>query len=184
VLIYPSGKRVRVNRDTRGRLSGLDKVDSLGNVLGTYMSGVGYNVAGQVTGLSLGNGVSEGYGYSADRLQLTSQTATRGVTTLMSLTYNYAAAAPASARGSRARFPPGVTTHYVWEGVQVIAEYNGSTGALISEYVYAWSRMAARDQGGVLRYFHQDRLSTRLITDGTGTVVGRKTTTGSFAIAA
>jgi hypothetical protein len=90
VLIYPSGKRVRVIRDTRGRMSGLDKVDSLGNVLGTYMSGVGYNVAGQMTGLSLGNGVSEGYGYSADRLQLTSQTATRGVTTLMSLTYNYA----------------------------------------------------------------------------------------------
>jgi RHS repeat-associated protein len=66
----------------------------------------------------------------------------------------------------------GATTHYVWEGAQVIAEYNGSTGALISEYVYAGSRMVARDQGGVLRYFHQDRLSTRLITDASGTVVG------------
>jgi RHS repeat-associated protein len=66
----------------------------------------------------------------------------------------------------------GVTTHYVWEGAQVIAEYNGSTGALISEYVHAGSRMVARDQGGVLRYFHQDRLSTRMITDGSGNVVG------------
>ncbi len=66
----------------------------------------------------------------------------------------------------------GVTTHYIWEGSQVIAEYNASTGALISEYIYAGSRMVARDQGGVVRYFHQDRLSTRLITDGNGTVVG------------
>jgi RHS repeat-associated protein len=272
----------------------------------SHMSGVGYNVAGQVTGLSLGNGVSEGYGYSADRLQLTSQTATRGVTTLMSLTYNYAATAGASGAGTTAgnsgqlmsmsgtingqnraqaftydnvgrlltatgwsvwqrrcaydrwgsrtgmwdatsggnqiqniviapngsstknnriysvngviygydaagnctadgahnygydgegrlanvdsgatasygydannwrvkKQSAGVTTHYVWEGAQAIAEYNGSTGALISEYVYAGSRMVARDQGGVLRYFHQDRLSTRMITDGSGNVVG------------
>lgn len=66
----------------------------------------------------------------------------------------------------------GVTTHCVWEGAQVIAEYNGSTGALISEYIYAGSRMVARDLGGVLRYFHRDRLSTRLITDSSGNVVG------------
>jgi RHS repeat-associated protein len=66
----------------------------------------------------------------------------------------------------------GVTTHCVWEGAQVIAEYNGSTGALISEYVFAGGRMVARDQGGVLRYLHQDRLSTRMITDATGAVVG------------
>jgi RHS repeat-associated protein len=66
----------------------------------------------------------------------------------------------------------GVTTHYVWEGSQVIAEYNGSSGALISEYIYAGGRMVARDQGGVLRYFHQDRLSSRLITDGSGLVAG------------
>ena len=66
----------------------------------------------------------------------------------------------------------GVTTHYVWEGGQVIAEYNGTRGALISEYIYAGSRMVARDQGGTLRYYHQDRLSTRLITDSSGTVMG------------
>ena len=66
----------------------------------------------------------------------------------------------------------GVTTHYVWEGSQVIAEYNGTTGVLISEYIYAGSRMVARDQSSVLRYYHQDRLSTRVLTDGTGTVIG------------
>ena len=66
----------------------------------------------------------------------------------------------------------GVTTHCVWEGAQVIAEYNGSNGALISEYIFAGSRMVARDQSGVLKYYHQDRLSTRLITDSSGTVIG------------
>jgi RHS repeat-associated protein len=68
----------------------------------------------------------------------------------------------------------GITTHYVWEGSQVIAEYNGVTGALISEYVFAGSRMVAREQSAVLRYFLQDPLSTRLITDSTGNLVGRE----------
>ncbi len=303
-LVYPSGKRVRVNHDSRGRMSGLDKVDSLGNVLGQYVSSVGYNTAGQVTSLGLANGVSESYGYSADRLQLTSQSAVKGASTLMSLTYGYQAGAGASGAATTAgnsgqlisiggtvngfsrsesysydnvgrlatatgwnwqrrysydrwgnrigmwdavvggnqlqsiviqpggsavnnrvqsinavsysydasgnvtgdgvrsysydgegrqvsvnggavstsvydssnrrvkKTAGGVTTHYIWEGSQVIAEYNASTGALISEYIYAGSRMVARDQGGVVRYFHQDRLSTRLITDGNGTVVG------------
>jgi RHS repeat-associated protein len=51
----------------------------------------------------------------------------------------------------------GVVTHYIWEGSQVIAEYerggglSGATGT---------------------RYYHQDRLSTRIITDGAGNVVG------------
>jgi hypothetical protein len=66
----------------------------------------------------------------------------------------------------------GVTTHSVWEGSQVIAEYNASTGALLSEYVYAGSRMVAREQSGVMRYYHAARLSTRLTTDATGAVVG------------
>jgi len=32
--------------------------------------------------------------------------------------------------------------------------------------------MVARDQSGTVRYYHQDRLSTRLITDASGTVMG------------
>jgi RHS repeat-associated protein len=304
-MIYPSGKRVRVNRDSRGRLSGLDKVDASNNVLLGYMSQVGYNTAGQMTGLNLGNGVAESYGYSNDRLQLTSQTATKGAATLMSLTYNYAASAGASGIGTGAgnigqlmaitgtinsqtrnqaftydnvgrlvtatgwgawqrrfaydrwgnrtgmwnatsggsqlqsialqmsgsaptnrisnvngvsyvydssgnvtndgayaytydaesrlvsvsvggsgsygydsanrrvkKVSGGVTTHYVWEGDQVVAEYDGTSGALISEYVYAGSRMVAREQSSTIRYYHADRLSTRMITDGAGAVVG------------
>lgn len=67
---------------------------------------------------------------------------------------------------------PSATTHYIWEGSQVIAEYDGPTGTLITEYIYAGNRMVAREQGGATRYFHQDRLSTRMITDGNGNVVG------------
>jgi YD repeat-containing protein len=95
-LIYPSGKRVRTNHDSRGRTSGLDNVDSVGNVLANYMTSVGYNTAGEVTSVNLANGVNETYGYSVDRLQLTSQTAVKGASTLMSLTYSYAASAGAS----------------------------------------------------------------------------------------
>jgi len=307
LMIYPSGKRVRMNRDGRGRLSGEDNVDNSNNVLTSYISSIGYNQAGQVTGSSLGNGVNEAYGYSADRLQLTSQTATAGATSLINVQYIYQAPlgysgtlttagnsgqliqisgtigpqsrtqtftyddlgrlATANGKGLWGRrfvydrwgnrtsvydatsggnliqsvtleqaggvptnriasvgvanysydlignltadgthtyqydaasrmvsvdsgsttssaydsanrrvkkVAGGVTAHYVWEGSQVIAEYDGNTGALISEYVFAGSRMVEREQSGVVRYFLQDRLSTRVITDGSGTLVGRE----------
>lgn len=304
-LIYQSGKRVRMNHDQRGRLSGLDRVDTAGNVLGQYVTSIGYNIASQVTNIGLASGVTEGYGYSPDRLQMNSQTVTKGANTLLSLTYGYSASAGQMGAGSLAgnsgqmvsitgsvngqtrnqaftydnvgrlatatgstwqrrygydrwgnrtgvwnatnggtqiqsvaiattasvannrvanvnsisyshdasgnvtndgshgygydgegrmanvdggatasytydasnwrvkKVAGGITTHCVWEGGVVIAEYNAATGALVSEYIYAGSRMVAREQGGVLRYYHQDRLSTRLITDGSGLVVGQ-----------
>ena len=51
----------------------------------------------------------------------------------------------------------GVVTHYVWEGNQVIAEYERGGGGAPATGT---------------RYYHQDRLSTRVITDGAGAVVG------------
>jgi YD repeat-containing protein len=60
------------------------------------MSGIGYSAAGQVIALTLGNGVIETYGYDANRLQLTSQTATKNggpQNGLMNLTYGYQASA-------------------------------------------------------------------------------------------
>jgi RHS repeat-associated protein len=51
----------------------------------------------------------------------------------------------------------GVVTHYIWEGDQVIAEYERGGGST---------------QATGTRYYHQDRLSTRLITDGAGNVKG------------
>jgi len=96
VMIYPSGKRIRTNFDSRGRFSGEDKVDTSGNVLASYLSGIIYNVAGQLTAMTSGTGATESYTYSNDRLQLTRQTAVKESTTLMDLTYSYAAAANAS----------------------------------------------------------------------------------------
>ncbi len=90
-ITYPSGRVVNINRDSTGRLSSL--TDGGG---ANYLSGMGYNAAGQVTGLTLGNGVAETYGYDANRLQLTTQTATKSggpQNGLMNLTYGYQASA-------------------------------------------------------------------------------------------
>jgi RHS repeat-associated protein len=51
----------------------------------------------------------------------------------------------------------GVVTHYIWEGGQVIAEYE---------------RGGAATPATGTRYYHRDRMSTRVITDGAGNVVG------------
>ena len=89
-ITYPSNKRVKTNYDTRGRVSGIDKYSGT-TLLSTYLSAMTYNTAGQVTGFSLGNGVVTAFGYSTDRLQLTTQTATKNGNPLMSLTYTYQA---------------------------------------------------------------------------------------------
>src|SRR5689334_18068932 len=59
-----------------------------------------YSIIGQLTGLALGNGVTESYTYSADRLQLTTQTASKGAISLMNLTYSYSASAGQNSSGS------------------------------------------------------------------------------------
>jgi RHS repeat-associated protein len=68
----------------------------------------------------------------------------------------------------------GVLTHYLWEGSDVIAEYNGSTGAQQVIYFYAGSRLVAKDVGLSRRFFLSDRLSVRLALDGSGNAVGRQ----------
>jgi len=88
-ITYPSGRVVNINRSSTGRLTSLTDQYSA-----NYLSGLSYGVAGQVTGLTQGNGVVETYGYDANRLQLTSQTATKSggpQNGLMNLTYNYQA---------------------------------------------------------------------------------------------
>jgi RHS repeat-associated protein len=65
-------------------------------------------------------------------------------------------------------------THYVWEGNQVIAEYNGSTGTMMVQYGYAGSRMVANTANGTTQYFLSDRLSNRLALSDVGVVVGRQ----------
>jgi RHS repeat-associated protein len=68
----------------------------------------------------------------------------------------------------------GATTHYVWEGSQVFAEHNGSTGSVIADHIYSGTRMIAKVEGGATRYFLSDRLSVRLMLDASGNVVGRQ----------
>ncbi|MFY9553129.1 MAG: discoidin domain-containing protein [Blastocatellia bacterium] len=68
----------------------------------------------------------------------------------------------------------GATTHYIWQSSQVIAEYDGNTGAVQVDYVYSGSRMIAKVASGATQYFLYDRLSTRLVLDGNGNVLGRQ----------
>ena len=65
-------------------------------------------------------------------------------------------------------------THYVWESSQVLAEHNGTTGAVLIDYVYSGSRMIATVASGSTQYFLSDRLSVRLSLDSSGTVTGRQ----------
>jgi len=55
-MIYPSGQQVSVNHDDKGRMQSLTY--NPGDTSG-YLTGVSYNIAGQVTGLTLGNGVAQ-----------------------------------------------------------------------------------------------------------------------------
>jgi RHS repeat-associated protein len=64
-------------------------------------------------------------------------------------------------------------THYVWQGSKVLAEHNGSTGAVLIDYVYSGGRMIAKVASGSSQYFLSDRLSTRLVLDSGGNVSGR-----------
>src|SRR5215471_6194691 len=106
IVTYPSGDRFRTDYESRGRILGEDNVDSSGNILTAYASSIGYNPAQQVTGMTLGNTLTEQYTYDgggqSTRLQLTNQNVMKGASTLMNLSYNYQAAAGASGTGTSA----------------------------------------------------------------------------------
>jgi RHS repeat-associated protein len=297
--------------DNKGRLQAVKNSAGV-----AWMNNIAYNIAGQVTGDTLvtsGTVTNEAFGYDSNRMQLTSQTATKGSTTLMNLTYNYQATAGQNGAGTTAgnsgqlmsisgtingttesaaysydlwgrlttssqttnavsaqrRFAydrwgnrtgmwdattggnqiqsvvlqqsggaptnrltsvttnsvqanytydaagngtndgahsyvydgenrsvsmdngavlcaydhqnrrikksvGGLPTHCVWEGSKVLAEYNGSTGALLVQYLSADSGMIGKVEGGATRYFLSDRLSARLVLDVSGNVVGRE----------
>jgi RHS repeat-associated protein len=93
LMTYPSGKRVKVGSDARGRLADLKKVDDSGATQDTYLSGITYRADGRISSQNLGDSTTENFGYSNDRLQLTSQTVTNGSNTLLNLSYGYGAGA-------------------------------------------------------------------------------------------
>ncbi len=70
----------------------------------------------------------------------------------------------------------GTTTVYIFSGGKVIAEYqNGAApSSPTREYVYSGSILTAKIEGGSTNYYHTDHLSTRLLTDGSGNVLGQQ----------
>lgn len=153
-ITYPSGRVVNINRSSSGRLNSL--TDGAG---ANYLSGIGYNPAGQVTGLTLGNGVAETFGYDANRLQLTSQTATKSggpQNGLMNLTYNYQATAgqmgPASTAGNAGQL------------MSISGTINSTTESAAYKYDYV-GRLASSNQtsngSSAQRRFSYDRWGNR-----------------------
>jgi RHS repeat-associated protein len=95
-ITYPVSLRtLNINHDEKGRLS------SIADQYRTYLSGLVFNPAGQVTSQGNGNGVTESFTYN-NQLQQITQTATVGGNTRMSLTYGYQSAAGQSGTGTTA----------------------------------------------------------------------------------
>jgi RHS repeat-associated protein len=68
------------------------------------------------------------------------------------------------------------TTVYVFSGSKVIAEYdNGAAaGSPSREFVYSGATLLAKIDSSGTQYYHQDHLSSRLITDSSGNTVGQQ----------
>ena len=145
-LTYPSGASYTSNFDNKGRLSSINGV----------LSNITYDVAGQVTGMTMGNGVVETYGYDAQRLQLTSQTATKSGTTLLSLTYGYQAIAGQSGAGSTAGNSGQLTsisgcingqtesTAYTYDNLSRLLTSNQTTNGTTAQRRFAYDRWGNR----------------------------------------
>jgi RHS repeat-associated protein len=66
----------------------------------------------------------------------------------------------------------GITTVYISDGDQDIAEY--TNGTLSNEYVYLGMRAIATHANGTLYYHVRDHLSTRMYLDSAGNIAGQK----------
>src|SRR5579883_2214117 len=64
-------------------------------------------------------------------------------------------------------------TVYIFSGSKVIAEYdNGvAVGSPSREYIYSGSALLAKIDSSGTKYYHQDHLSNRMVTDASGTKV-------------
>jgi len=67
------------------------------------------------------------------------------------------------------------TTVYVFSGSRVIAEYdNGAAaGSPSREYIYSGGHLLAKIDSSGTKYYHQDHLSNRLVTDSTGNTLAQ-----------
>lgn len=93
-ITYPSNHVVYRSYDTIGRLcevAGAAISGNCGTATTPYASGFSYNTAQEMTGFNYGNGVAASFGYSSDRLQMTSRSYAKSGTTLFGLTYAFPA---------------------------------------------------------------------------------------------
>ena len=88
-VTYPSGHVVAQSYDAIGRLCAVGASGSTCTTGTTYATGFTYNTAQQPTAFSYGNNVAASFGYSPDRLQLTSLSYAKSGTTLFGLTYSH-----------------------------------------------------------------------------------------------
>jgi RHS repeat-associated protein len=67
------------------------------------------------------------------------------------------------------------TTVYIFSGSKVIAEYSGTSAPypLSREYIYSGGALLAKIESGATKYYHQDHLSNRLVTDSNGNTLAQ-----------
>ena len=122
-------------------------------------SGYGYDANGNMTNDGMNTLV-----YDAENH------AVSGSGSLGSGTYTY------DGNGLRAKKVSGsTTTVYIFSGSKVIAEYdNGAAvGSPSREYIYGGSALLAKIDSTGTKYYHQDQLSNRLVTDSSGNTLAQ-----------
>ena len=89
-LTYPSGHVVQQSFDAIGRLCEIAPLTTgCSTATSPYATGYSYNTAFEATGLNFGNGVNATFGFSPDRLQMSSMSYVKGTQTLFGLNYFY-----------------------------------------------------------------------------------------------
>ena len=113
-VTYPSSRVLNISHDSKGRLSGIaEPLPGPNGSAPSYLRSVTYSDIGQLTGDIVGGtqfswgytgGVTEQFGYDANRLQMTSQKAGTAspYTNRMDLTYSYSATSGQMGSGSTA----------------------------------------------------------------------------------
>jgi len=155
---YPSGQLLYYRHDSHGMTSSLGNYPSGGS--GTdYVTGHSHDIAGQLSSVSYGNGVTEQYGYDPARMQMTSHKAgtTSPYTNRMDLTYDYTAKAAG-------QMGVGSTVGNAGQLMNVSGTINGTSET--AAYTYDnYSRLVTSDQtsnaSSAQRRFAYDRWGNR-----------------------
>jgi RHS repeat-associated protein len=154
---YPSGRTITIVYDIAGRPNSVAGV--LSTVPTTYASGITYQPFGPLSGLPLGNGVTETAGYN-NRMQMTSLTAVKGGTTLLGFGFNYAA-------GSNNGNLQSQTIHYDAYGPETALSLTQNyvpTGATYD----AANRLKGFVEGSITQNYGYDQYGNRWVPTSTG----------------